>query len=362
MSSFLILQLIQMVRFILLQYLNRLKEDAWNIHHRPYGGSAITPIELKRYQTLGWRIRMIRKLVSWWICLLFVLFVTISWVIVEIVVLLISQAATMVECRMGEPDSIGIVLAMQIVNIVYFGSIGFIALSFLFVDFLIFLSRSRRKWLVVFDYFRQDNFFFRSEYLITYFWVIAVYIAILVSFFEKFQMSPVTLAGIICWAIPGIFVYFGGIVAISLFSQCMSYRKLDPNSIHDLLSETTGRDLFFKFSKDEWNHENILLYEEILHLKEISQSDRKKHFFRLVDTYFKIGSAIEVNLPYDFRRQIINEATENITDVQILLLLNLTETEVINNLRETFLRFTTTIEYYNWVKQLVKTTSVRVNE
>lgn len=351
MTVYLYMQLLSMIRYIMMNDLAALTEEAWKIQNKQ-NVAKIEPTEKDKqiYLRLESKVRFGKFMLSPIFGIALVVLIVLFWITCEILIVVIGGAAIQDSCIMGGQRSKPTTDTMMGVNLGIFGLTCIISMIFFLIDIILFIRKHRCE---IIRYFRDDSLFYRSEYIFMLIWMVLGLSATSYSFYTSTSVGPLILGGLVIVQGFGFFAIGGNLVFLTLISQCRKVVKtIDPTSIHDVLSDKEGRNNFFRYAQTEWSQENILSFEDLVELRGVRSSLRRERGRQIVDTYFKNGAVIEVNIPTSIRNDLGKIGTQDLKEEEFVEIITATEKEILSNLKDTFFRFTGTNEYITWQKSL----------
>lgn len=365
-NVFIILSL-NMLRFILNNFLVKKQNEIWEIkdgvHEMKRRGSSenipgLEEIEAKTTKTtkrIGVLIKFIKVVLSGWVSTAVSIIYFIFWVIIEVIILVIGEKVTGTTCLMG--TSKNVLNFMMGGSIIMFSFVFILATIVFIVDIVLHLVSHLGCDCT--EYIKEDPLFFRLEFLLTYFPFFILFIALTMQSFvtQTFLNEWVPKVGIFVVQLILLYLFGGNLLLITIIKTIKDSRKaIDPSDLMEVLGDKKGKDLFSSFSKKEWSQENVLLYNEILKYKELTTKQKTKRALDIYSTYISSSALIEVNLPSEVTTELNGRISTYKEDEEDLWskLFDTVELEVIKNMKDTFLRFTNSTDYKEWVKSLRK--------
>lgn len=299
-------------------------------------------------------IKFIKVALSEWIALPFMVAFYVFWNVVQVIVLVSSEAALKTKCMFLTPDGESIQTYMNISSSLIILGLILFGIGMVLSDSIIYFIR--KKECDIIGYFKEDKLFFRLEFI---FIVLAGTLGglaqTIIPFIKSSLNEWVSKTVVLLIEALLLYVFSGNILLISIIQTISQKRRIiDPTSLLEVLKEKKGLDLFSKYTKLEWSQENLLLYHEIQKYKELdSYKLRFKRSAEIYRTYISSNAPIQVNLPHNVQKSY-HESMETLKEGDTTGWTEIfkdVEGEVLANLRDSFTRFTSTGEYKNWAKQ-----------
>jgi hypothetical protein len=364
MLFFLLMSLINMMRYVIMQYLIRLKDQTWQQTWKGHAkhnlkvelGKSVNADDM--YKKTEMKVRIANIFLGWWTMIPWILLSFLIWAIIETLVIEIGSAIAGERCVMGSAKGVIILYVMQGVNIGIFVLVAIVTMIFFAIDMVLFC---KAKGCAPLKYFKHDALFFRSEYLLQLIWFIFGSGITYVAFY--FKLPPSITLIVLVTAIEGcnIFTHGGFLLIVAIIQTCIvSRKKFNPNSIEGVVMSPLGCEKFLQFSQREWSGENVMAFIEIQEIKQIKRNGvdvETGRVLKIIDLYIKPGACIEVNLPHKVKKELMkfsaeNEFTKaNVAVVEdIMKLFEPVERELLLNLTDTFARWMQTREYARWAR------------
>jgi hypothetical protein len=231
-----------------------------------------------------------------------------------------------------------------------------------------------RLWKKVFNHItRDDPLYFRVDALLLLLMIIilcAYYSVSIVFLLNKnnIVLEIVTQILEIAFMLCKIAAFGGFVTLISLFRHTSKMRGGKQNDqveqiILDTLSNPYGCKLLYQYCQWEFSCENVLLWKELEEARRsnllCSCSERTTMINHLKSTYLQRNCEREVNVPAKIRRRVEEKSSKNDlksseTEEMLIELYNV----VMNNIADTWTRFTTTKEYHKYLA--VKETKIEL--
>lgn len=368
-TLFVVVVIFTCLKFILTNYLKQKQEDIYNLQDKVHqqlqvesSGNLQKVGEFEKKveseaSKISINIRLIKIALSEWIALPFMLLYYGFWNIVQIIVLVSSEAVLQTKCMFLTPQGDSIQIYLNISSAMVILIIIFVCAVIIVTDFVVFMVR--KKGCDIIGYFREDKLFFRFEMiLIIIIGGIAALIQVVIPFVRSNANEWVSKSIVIIVEASLLYAVVGNIFLISIIKHITQKRKtIDPTILLEVLNEKKGFELFSNFTKLEWSQENILLYNEIQKYKElVSYRSRAKRSAEIYKTYISSYAPIMVNLPHDVKKRFhdsLNTLKEE-DSKEWNEIFKTIEGEVLLNMKDSFKRFTSTNEYMNWAKQYHK--------
>lgn len=230
-------------------------------------------------------------------------------------------------------------LAKTIYNLCIIG----VSVLVIFVDVVLSIKKLAKCQLKSY-FISEDPYFYRLE-IFQVFPIFFIIIAAEVLKILKYRFESRILKSISYYYLIYIFLLFPSIITIfKLLKRCIKTKEIrEHNTALALIFDDKELvEHFFEFTKQEWNQENALYYQEMIYKRKsrIWTSDEAK---RVYSTYLAGASSIlELNVPYDVKEKVRKQMESENYSMDVFSDVNQV---VIQNLLDPLNRFSNTKEF-----------------